>query len=154
MNNFAWGNEHVQNYETICGGMGACEGSDGASAIQVHMTNTRMTDPEVLEARFPVHVEEMSIRCGSGGQGRWRGGDGVVRRLRFLEPMTATILSSHRLTRAFGVAGGGEGAPGRNAVKRAGGHIEPLAGNDRVDLDAGDIIIIETPGGGGWGKEV
>jgi 5-oxoprolinase (ATP-hydrolysing) len=154
MNNFAWGNEQVQNYETICGGMGACEGSDGASAIQVHMTNTRMTDPEVLEARFPVHVEEMSIRRGSGGQGRWRGGDGVVRRLRFLEPMTATILSSHRLTRAFGVAGGGEGAPGRNAVKRAGGHMEPLAGNDRVDLNAGDVIVIETPGGGGWGKEV
>jgi 5-oxoprolinase (ATP-hydrolysing) len=153
MNNFAWGDERMQNYETICGGMGASEGSDGASAIQVHMTNTRLTDPEVLEARFPVRVEEMSIRRGSGGAGRWRGGDGIVRRLRFLEPMTVTLLSSHRSTRAFGVAGGGEGAPGRNAVERADGRMEPLAGNDRADLGCGDVVVIETPGGGGWGED-
>jgi len=151
MNNFAWGDDTMQNYETICGGMGASEAADGASAIQVHMTNTRMTDPEVLESRFPVRVEQMSIRRGSGGSGHRRGGDGVVRRLRFLEPMTATILSSHRLTGAFGVAGGGDGAPGRNCVERADGGIEELAGNDRVDIEAGDIVTIETPGGGGWG---
>ncbi len=151
MNNFAWGNERYQNYETICGGMGAGPGGDGASAIQVHMTNTRMTDPEVLEQRFPVRVEEMSIRRGSGGEGRFRGGDGVVRRLRFLEPMTATILSSHRDTRPFGVRGGKDGTAGRNRVLRADGSFEELAGNDAVELGAGDLIMIETPGGGGWG---
>ena len=151
MNNFAWGDATHQNYETIAGGMGATEHADGASAVQVHMTNTRLTDPEVLEARFPVRLEEMSIRTGSGGSGRRRGGDGVLRRLRFLAPMTTTILSSHRATRAFGVAGGGGGAPGRNRIQRADGREDELAGNAVAAVAQGDVVAIETPSGGGWG---
>ncbi|MFC2967088.1 hydantoinase B/oxoprolinase family protein [Acidimangrovimonas pyrenivorans] len=151
MNNFVYGNDVYQNYETICGGTGAGPGFDGASAVHSHMTNTRMTDPEVLETRFPVRVEEFRIRHGSGGAGRHRGGDGIVRRLRFLEPMTATALSSHRITRAFGVAGGAPGAAGRNAVERADGRVEALRGNDAAEMGAGDVFVMETPGGGGYG---
>ena len=151
MNNFVYGNDTYQNYETICGGTGAGDGFDGASAVHSHMTNTRMTDPEVLETRFPVRLEEFSIRRGSGGAGRWKGGDGIVRRLRFLEPMTATVLSSHRVTQAAGVAGGAPGAVGRNAVERADGSRKDLAGNDEVQMGAGDVFVMETPGGGGYG---
>lgn len=152
MNNFVYGNEDYQNYETICGGTGAGKGFPGASAVHSHMTNTRMTDPEVLETRFPVRVEEFAIRRGSGGAGQYPGGDGIVRRLRFLEPMTATVLSSHRQTRPAGAAGGEPGLPGCNYVVRADGAQHPLTGNDQVEMQAGDCFVMETPGGGGYGK--
>ena len=151
MNNFVWGNDVYQNYETICGGTGAGPGFDGASAVHCHMTNTRATDPEVLEQRFPVIVEEFSIRRGSGGAGAYRGGDGVVRRLRFLEPMTATVLSLNRRTSPWGLEGGEPGLSGRNAVQRASGAIEALKGNDQRQMQPGDVFILETPGGGGYG---
>jgi len=151
MNNFVYGNETFQNYETICGGTGAGNGFHGASAVHSHMTNTRMTDPEVLETRFPVRVEEFSIRAGSGGAGRWTGGDGITRKLRFLQPMTATVLSSHRVVPPHGVAGGLPGAPGANLVERADGHVDQLAGNDAVELAAGDVFVLASPGGGGFG---
>ncbi|MBW7849936.1 MAG: hydantoinase B/oxoprolinase family protein [Rhodospirillales bacterium] len=152
MNNLTFGNARHQYYETICGGAGAGPGFDGASAVHTHMTNSRLTDPEVLEWRFPVLVEEFAIRTGSGGEGRWRGGDGVIRRIRFREPMTAAILSNRRRVAPFGLDGGGDGAPGRNAVLRADGRIEALPGTAQVEMAAGDAIIIETPGGGGYGK--
>ena len=151
MNNFVWGNDTHQNYETICGGTGAGPHFDGTSAVHCHMTNTRMTDPEVLEQRFPVIVEEFSIRKGSGGAGKYRGGDGVVRKLRFLEPMTATVLSLNRRTRPPGAMGDAAGQSGRNAVRRADGEIEELHGNDQRMMQPGDVFIIETPGGGGYG---
>ncbi len=153
MNNLTFGNERHQYYETICGGAGAGPGFDGASAVHTHMTNSRLTDPEILEWRFPVRVEEFSIRRGSGGAGRWRGGDGVVRRLRFLEPMTAAILSGRRRTPPFGLHGGGPGQVGRNAVIRADGRTEELAATSGTAMQAGDAIQIETPGGGGYGVE-
>ncbi len=152
MNNFVYGNDVYQNYETICGGTGAGPTFDGANAVHSHMTNTRMTDSEVLENRFPVRVEEFSIRRGSGGGGAHHGGDGVVRRMRFLEPMTATILSSHRHTDPFGLKGGESGARGINRVERSDGSIDPLRGNDETEMRAGDVFVIETPGGGGFGS--
>ena len=152
MNNFLYGNDTYQNYETICGGTGAGPGFDGSSAVQSHMTNTRMTDPEVLELRFPVRNEEFSIRRNSGGEGKYRGGDGAVRKLRFLEPMTATMLSSHREVRPFGLEGGEPGQCGKNYVIRADGTEVPLKGNDEIELEAGDLFVIETPGGGGFGR--
>jgi 5-oxoprolinase (ATP-hydrolysing) len=151
MNNFLYGNERYQNYETICGGTGAGPDHHGTSAVHSHMTNTRMTDPEVLEMRFPVRVEEFAIRRGSGGRGKFRGGGGVVRRIRFLEEMTATILSSHRITEPYGLAGGGPGLKGRNRLLRADGQLIELQGNDEVAVQPGDAIVIETPGGGGYG---
>lgn len=151
MNNFVYGNEHYQNYETICGGAGGGRGFDGASAVHTHMTNTRMTDPEVLEDRFPVRVEEFSIRRHSGGSGVFPGGDGVIRALRFLEPVTATVLSSHRKTRPFGAGGGCPGKTGYNGVIRADGAIEDLGSNDSRELKPGDIFLMKTPGGGGFG---
>jgi 5-oxoprolinase (ATP-hydrolysing) len=151
MNNFVYGNEELQNYETICGGTGAGPGFDGCSAVHSHMTNTRMTDPEVLEQRFPVRVQEFSIRRGSGGKGAQTGGDGIVRALEFLSPMTVTVLSSHRQTRAFGVNGGAPGLPGENTVRRRDGTEEQLSGNDRREMKAGDVFIMKTPGGGGYG---
>jgi 5-oxoprolinase (ATP-hydrolysing) len=151
MNNFTFGDGARQYYETVCGGAGAGPSFDGASAVQTHMTNSRLTDPEVLEWRFPVMVEQFAIRCGSGGEGRHRGGDGVVRRIRFREPMTAAILSDRRLISPFGVAGGKPGAVGRNSVVRADGSIEELAGTAVVAMNADDIFVIETPGGGGYG---
>ena len=151
MNNFVYGNSAYQNYETICGGTGAGDGFDGTSAVHSHMTNTRMTDPEVLETRFPVRVEEFSIRRGSGGAGRYRGGDGIVRRLRFLEPMTVTVLSSHREVPPHGLAGGEPGKTGRNSVVRADGTLVHLNCNDRIEVEAGDIFVLESPGGGGYG---
>jgi 5-oxoprolinase (ATP-hydrolysing) len=152
MNNFLYGNGTHQNYETICGGTGAGPDHDGASAVHSHMTNTRMTDPEVLELRFPVRVEEFSIRRGSGGLGLHSGGDGAVRKLRFLEPMTATLLSSHRITAPYGLQGGGPGQCGENILLRRDGRKYPLAGNDEVQVEAGDMIVIKTPGGGGFGS--
>ncbi len=153
MNNFVYGNDEYQNYETICGGTGAGNGFDGASAVHSHMTNTRMTDPEVLESRFPVRVDEFSIRAGSGGDGKFRGGDGIVRKLRFLEPMTVTVLSSHRETVPFGVNGGQPGLPGENSVVRSDGKIEVLEGNDETRMQANDVFVMKTPGGGGFGAE-
>ncbi len=152
MNNFVWGNDRLQNYETICGGTGAGNGFDGASAVQTHMTNTRMTDPELLEWRFPVRLEAFGIRHGSGGAGRWRGGDGAVRRLRFLEAMTVTTLGSHRKVPPFGLAGGAPGAPGVDIVERAEGTKEHLEGNDRREMQPGDLYHMETPAGGGYGR--
>jgi 5-oxoprolinase (ATP-hydrolysing) len=151
MNNFLFGDATRQYYETICGGTGAGPGFDGTSAVQTHMTNTRMTDPEVLELRYPVILEEFSIRRGSGGEGRWRGGDGARRRLRFREPMTAVIVASRRTVAPFGLAGGADAAPGRQWVERADGHREVLPGIARAELTPGDAFVIETPGGGGYG---
>ena len=152
MNNFVYGNETYQNYETICGGTGAGPDHPGTSAVHSHMTNTRMTDPEVVEWRFPVRLESFAIRRGSGGTGRYGGGDGVIREMRFLEPMTATILSSHRETAPYGLAGGEDGARGRNYVIRKDGSRVELSGNDEIDMQPGDLFVIETPGGGGYGR--
>ncbi|MFP5461832.1 MAG: hydantoinase B/oxoprolinase family protein, partial [Gammaproteobacteria bacterium] len=162
MNNFTFGNARHQYYETVAGGSGAggffdaegrlAGGFDGTAVVQTHMTTSRLTDPEVLELRFPVRLEAYEIRAGSGGAGRWRGGDGGVRRIRFLEPMTASILANGRVHPAFGAAGGAPGAPGRDWVLRADGSIQPLAHADRAELAAGDVFVIETPGGGGFGR--
>ncbi|MDE1929856.1 MAG: hydantoinase B/oxoprolinase family protein, partial [Burkholderiales bacterium] len=152
MNNFTFGNELHQYYETISGGSGAGPGFDGTSVVQTHMTNSRLTDPEVLEFRYPVRLESYAIRAGSGGTGRWRGGDGGVRRLRFLEAMTASILSNGRVVPAFGLAGGAPGAPGVNRIERADGRVETLAHIASAALAPGDVFVIETPGGGGWGE--
>ena len=154
MNNFTFGNHTYQYYETICGGSGAGEGFNGTSCVHTHMTNTRLTDPEVLEWRFPVLLERFAIRRGSGGRGRWHGGDGAVRRVRFLEAMTAAILSGHRRVPPYGMAGGEPGQVGRNWVERVDGSTVPLGGADKADLGPGDVFVIETPGGGGYGKPV
>jgi len=151
MNNFTFGNARHQYYETISGGSGAGPGFDGTSVVQTHMTNSRLTDPEVLEFRFPVRLESYAIRAGSGGAGRWRGGDGGVRRVRFLEAMTASILSNGRHHGAFGMAGGSPGLPGVNRVERADGRVEPLDHIGSVAMEPGDVFVIETPGGGGYG---
>ncbi len=151
MNNVTFGDDTYQYYETIAGGAGAGPGHDGADAIQTHMTNSRLTDPEVLETRYPVLVERFAIRRGSGGAGRWHGGDGTERRLRFLRPLRAGILSNRRVVAPFGLAGGGDGRPGINRVERADGSAETLASTARVDMGVGDVLVIETPGGGGYG---
>jgi len=151
MNNFTFGNDRHQYYETICGGSGAGDGFHGADCVHTHMTNTRLTDPEVLEWRYPVLIEEFAVRHGSGGAGRWRGGDGAVRRIRFLEPMTAAILSGHRRLPPYGMAGGKPGLTGHNRVRHSSGATVELGGCDRVEMGAGDVFIIETPGGGGYG---
>jgi len=151
MNNFTFGDARYQYYETVGGGSGAGPGFDGTDVVQTHMTNSRLTDPEVLEWRFPVRLESFEIRRGSGGHGRWRGGDGALRRVRFLEPMTAAILSGHRLVRPHGMAGGGPGQPGRNSVLRADGSSLELGPFDQVEMGAGDVFVVETPGGGGYG---
>ncbi len=154
MNNLTFGDQSRQYYETICGGAGAGPGYPGASAVQTHMTNSRLTDPEVLEWRFPVMVSGFSIRHGSGGAGQWSGGDGVVRCLAFLEPMTAAILSNRRAIAPFGMAGGSPGLPGVNRVLRADGRTEDLPGTARIEMEPGDVLVIETPGGGGYGPPV
>jgi 5-oxoprolinase (ATP-hydrolysing) len=161
MNNFTFGNARHQYYETISGGSGAgavfdsqgqaTGGFNGTSVVQTHMTNSRLTDPEVLEHRFPVLLESYEIRPGSGGAGRWKGGDGGVRRIRFLEAMTASILSNGRVVPAFGMAGGEPGALGRNRVERADGTVEALQHIGSVELQPGDVFVVETPGGGGYG---
>jgi len=151
MNNFVYGNETYQNYETICGGTGAGPDHDGTSAVHSHMTNTRMTDPEVVEWRFPVRIEQFAIRHGSGGKGKFSGGDGVVRDIRFLERMTATILSSHREVAPYGLAGGLPGQTGKNCVIQKDGSMHEIGGNDEIIMEPGDIFRIKTPGGGGYG---
>jgi 5-oxoprolinase (ATP-hydrolysing) len=162
MNNFTFGNERHQYYETISGGSGAGirdlaagalsdEGFDGTDVVQTHMTNSRLTDPEVLEFRFPVRLDSYAIRHGSGGRGRWHGGSGGTRRVRFLEPMTASILSNNRAIAPFGLADGEPGQEGRNSVERADGRVETLTHIGSVEVGPGDVFVIETPGGGGFG---
>jgi 5-oxoprolinase (ATP-hydrolysing) len=151
MNNFTFGNARHQYYETICGGAGAGPDFDGASAVHTHMTNSRLTDPEVLEWRYPVRVRRFAVRRGSGGRGARRGGDGVLREIEFLEPMRAAILSNRRRVAPFGLAGGEPGARGRNYVLRADGRVEELPATAEVELAPGDRFVIETPGGGGYG---
>ena len=154
MNNFTFGNDRYQYYETIAGGAGAGADFDGASGVQTHMTNSRLTDPEVLEARFPVLLREFSIRRGSGGAGRHRGGDGLVRRIEFREAMTANVLANHRRIAPFGLEGGAPGLPGRNSVRRRGAAAsETLAATARLAVEPGDEVQIETPGGGGFGPQ-
>ena len=151
MNNFTFGNTRHQYYETIAGGSGAGPGFAGTSVVQTHMTNSRLTDPEVLEFRFPVLLESFEIRRGSGGAGRWQGGDGGIRRLRFLEPMTASILSNGRIRGAFGMDGGKPGAVGRNLVHRVDGSVQEFGHIAEVRMEPGDVFAIHTPGGGGYG---
>jgi 5-oxoprolinase (ATP-hydrolysing) len=152
MNNFTFGDDTYQYYETICSGAPAGPGFDGASAVHVHMTNSRLTDPEVLESRFPVLLEDFHIRRGSGGKGQWRAGDGTLRRVRFLRPMSAAILSGYRTVANPGGAGGSDGELGRNSVRRNDGRIETLPGCAETKVEAGEAIEIVTPTGGGWGR--
>ncbi len=152
MNNFSFGNQQYQYYETICGGSGAGANFHGTSAVQTHMTNSRLTDPEILESRFPVLLESFSIRNNSGGKGKYQGGDGVTRQIRFNENMTASILSNHRTIPPYGMAGGSAAKTGNNWVQHADGKIEPLASTATVEMQAGEVFVIETPGGGGYGK--
>ncbi|MFI0215991.1 hydantoinase B/oxoprolinase family protein [Streptomyces lydicus] len=151
MNNLTFGNDRVQYYETVASGSGAGDGFDGADAVQTHMTNSRLTDPEVLEWRYPVRVDSFAIRDGSGGRGRWRGGCGVERRLRFLEPMTVALLTNHRRVPPYGMAGGAPGALGANSLERADGSREELRGCDTAEAGVDDVLVVRTPGGGGYG---
>jgi 5-oxoprolinase (ATP-hydrolysing) len=153
MNNLSFGDETFGYYETVGGGTGAVEGFDGASGVHTHMTNTRITDPEVLEHRYPVRLHRFAIRPDSGGPGRWCGGDGLVREIEFLAPLEFSILSQHRVSAPYGMAGGGEGAVGRQVMIRADGSRRELAGIDGCGVAAGDRVVLETPGGGGWGVE-
>ncbi|MCP3960182.1 MAG: hydantoinase B/oxoprolinase family protein [bacterium] len=154
MNNVLFGNQRFGYYETVCGGAGAGEGFDGASAIHTHMTNTRITDPEVLEVRYPVRLERFQVRRGSGGAGRFHGGEGVVRELVFREPVALSVLSQHRVEAPYGMAGGEPGACGRQRLVRADGEVVELDGCDQAEVEPGDRLILETPGGGGWGKKI
>ena len=151
MNNVLWGNERFGYYETVCGGSGAGPGWNGAHAVHTHMTNTRITDPEVVEHRYPVRVERFAVRAGSGGAGKWRGGDGAVRETVFLEPMSLSVLTQHRTEGPYAVCGGRPGAPGRQHVVRAGGETVELGPVDGCEVAPGDRLVLETPGGGGWG---
>ncbi|MFP3942148.1 MAG: hydantoinase B/oxoprolinase family protein, partial [Thermoanaerobaculia bacterium] len=151
MNNVLFGSERFGYYETVCGGTGATAEQDGASAVHSHMTNTRATDPEVLELRYPVRLERFAVRRGSGGAGRRRGGDGAVREIRFLEPLSLSVLTQHRRERPYGVAGGEAGSAGRQRVERASGEVEELGPVDGCEVEAGDRLVLQTPGGGGWG---
>ena len=153
MNNLTFGDGSFGYYETICGGSGATANARGADAVHTHMTNTRLTDPEVIERRYPVRVREFCICPGSGGAGRHRGGDGVVRRLEFLRPLTVSMLSERRERFApFGLDGGQEGAKGRNTLQRAGSeHVDDVGGKFALEVQPGDVLTIETPGGGGFG---
>jgi len=152
MNNVLFGNERHQYYETVCGGAGAGPGYDGTSAVHTNMTNTRLTDPEILEWRYPVVLESFGINRGSGGAGRWRGGDGSVRRLRFLEAMDLTVLSQHRIVAPYGLGGGEDGRCGRNWVERTDGTRDEMTGQDHRQVDPGDVFVLETPSGGGYGS--
>ncbi|MFG2333921.1 hydantoinase B/oxoprolinase family protein [Streptomyces sp. NPDC048604] len=151
MNNLTFGNDRVQYYETVASGSGAGDGFDGADAVQTHMTNSRLTDPEILEWRYPVRVDAFEVRHGSGGRGRWHGGEGVTRRLRFLEPMTVALLSGHRRVPPYGMKGGAPGGLGENEVVRADGRVQRLDGVATVDVGPDDVLVVRTPGGGGFG---
>ena len=152
MNNITWGNERHQYYETLCGGEGASEGHHGCSAVHTHMTNSRLTDPEVLEWRFPVMLESFAVRKGSGGRGRFHGGDGVTRKVRFNERMSVSLLTGHRRIAPYGLRGGEPGKTGKNLIERSDGRRVPLGSTGSVTLEAGDTIIVKTPGGGGFGS--
>jgi 5-oxoprolinase (ATP-hydrolysing) len=152
MNNFSFGNDKYQYIETIAGGSGAGPGYDGTDAVHTNMTNSLITDPEVLEFRYPVRLETFQIRQGSGGRGRWKGGNGAIRRLRFLAPITASILSNNRRIAPFGMSGGRPGSVGRNRIERADGCVQELGSCATVDVGAEDVFVIETPGGGGFGS--
>ena len=151
MNNFTFGNAQVQYYETIAGGSGAGDGFNGTDVVQTHMTNSRLTDPEVLEFRYPVRVDSYHIRADSGGSGRWHGGNGGTRQIRFLQKMSAAILSNNRRFAPFGTAGGGAGACGKNYVLRADGSREEIGFIGSTEMQPNDVFVIETPGGGGYG---
>jgi 5-oxoprolinase (ATP-hydrolysing) len=153
MNNFTFGNKRHQYYETIAGGSGAGPDHDGTSAIQTHMTNSRLTDPEILETRLPVRLDQFAIRHGSGGDGLHPGGDGVIRAVTFLEPMRANILANRRRVRPKGIKGGGYAQPGRNWIERKDGRLEVLSATASADVQPGDRFVIETPGGGGFGRK-
>jgi 5-oxoprolinase (ATP-hydrolysing) len=152
MNNVVFGDERFGYYETVCGGAGAGPGFAGADAVHTHMTNTAITDPEVLEHRYPVRLERFAIRAGSGGRGRQPGGRGVIRELRFLAPVSLSLLTQHRRQGPYGLAGGGSGQTGRQRLLRAGGEVVELASVDGVEASSGDRLLLETPGGGGWGR--
>jgi 5-oxoprolinase (ATP-hydrolysing) len=152
MNNLNFGNAKYQYYETICSGSPAGPGFNGTDAVHTHMTNTRLTDPEVLEFRYPVVLEDFHIRTGSGGKGKWHAGDGIRRTIRFLEKMECTILSGHRRVRPPGLAGGEAGQIGENSARRKHGQIEKLKGCDETIIDAGEAVIIQPPTAGGYGK--
>jgi 5-oxoprolinase (ATP-hydrolysing) len=151
MNNLTFGNATYQYYETICSGSPAGPGFHGTDAVHTHMTNSRLTDPEVLEFRYPVVLEDFHIRAGSGGAGRWRAGDGTQRTIRFLERMDLALLTSHRRVPPFGAAGGQPGQTGENLARRADGRLEPLGGCDQTVMEPGDAIVIRTPTAGGYG---
>ncbi|MEU8562131.1 hydantoinase B/oxoprolinase family protein [Streptomyces cyaneofuscatus] len=151
MNNLTFGNDRVQYYETVASGSGAGDGFDGTDAVQTHMTNSRLTDPEILEWRLPVLLESFAVREGSGGAGRWHGGGGVERRIRFLEPVTVALLSGHRRVPPYGAEGGEPGALGEQYIERVGGALDRLEGCDTAELEAGDVLVVRTPGGGGYG---
>ena len=151
MNNILFGNDRHQYYETVCGGAGAGPGYHGTSAVHTNMTNTRLTDPEILEWRYPVVLESFGVNRGSGGSGRWRGGDGTLRRIRFLEEMELTVLSHHRLIAPYGLAGGDCGQCGRNWVERADGAVHEMGGQDHCPVGPGDVFVLQTPSGGGYG---
>jgi 5-oxoprolinase (ATP-hydrolysing) len=153
MNNLIFGNERFGFYETIGGGVGAGYGFDGVDAVHQHMTNTKITDPEVLEFRYPVVLEEIGIRKSSGGNGKWKGGNGIVRQIRFKEDVILTLLSQHRIERPFGMEGGLPGKTGAQILIRANGDIVKLKGIETIEVRKGDIVRIETPGGGGYGKK-
>jgi len=151
MNNFIWGNDQHQYYETICGGAGATANADGCDAVHTHMTNSRLTDPEILEWRYPVSLQDFHIRTGSGGAGTHRGGNGVTRRVQFHETMEVNILSSRRRIPPYGTAGGQPALVGHNRVIRANGTIEEFEATAQTTVNPGDTIEIQTPGGGGYG---
>jgi 5-oxoprolinase (ATP-hydrolysing) len=152
MNNVIFGNDHFGYYETICGGVGAGRGFQGASAVHQHMTNTRITDPELLELRYPVRLLSFAIRKNSGGHGQWRGGDGVMRAIEFREPVQMNLFSQHRIEKPYGLKGGQPGKVGRQYVLQPSGSRRQLRGIDHYAAAPGDILIIETPGGGGFGR--
>jgi 5-oxoprolinase (ATP-hydrolysing) len=152
MNNLTFGNERYQHYETLCGGAGAGDGFDGADAVHIHMTNSRLTDPEILETRFPVRLESFGVRPDSGGAGRWHGGNGAERRIRFGEPMTVALLANSRKIAPSGIAGGHDASPGKAWIERADGQRTELTGTARAEVEPGDVFVLQTPGGGGYGK--
>lgn len=153
MNNVLFGNQYFGYYETVCGGCGAGEGFNGAHAVHHHMTNTRITDPEVLEHRYPVRLNKFCVRKNSGGNGRWKGGDGVIREFTFLEPMSLSVLTQRRKSGPFSLSGGEDGEPGCQKIIRENGEEIQLDSIQNINLVEGDRFIIETPGGGGFGKE-